>query len=100
MEAYRTVPLAAPEPELLARVETADAITFTATSSVQAFVALRTPEGRAVRAPAHVVCIGPTTAGAARAAGLAGVHEAWGSSGQGIVDELVGHFGDQGDGGS
>ena len=103
VEAYRTVPLAAPEPERLARVATADAIAFTASSSVQAFVALRTPDGRGVPVPAHVVCIGPTTAGAARAAGLAGVHEAWGSSGQGIVDELVGHFGHlgpQGDGGS
>ena len=56
-------------------------------------MALRTPEGAPVAAPAHVVCIGPTTAAAARAAGLSGVHEAWGSSAAGIVAELVGHFG-------
>ncbi|HEX3334767.1 MAG TPA: hypothetical protein VHS57_10510, partial [Acidimicrobiales bacterium] len=54
--------------------------------------ALRTPEGAAVPTPPHVVCIGPTTAAAARAAGMSGVHEAWGSSADGIVAELVHHF--------
>jgi len=87
--AYRTVARSAPEPALLERVAAADALTLTATSGVQAFVALRTPEGMPVAAPAHVVCIGPTTADAARAAGLANVHEAWGASAQGIVDELI-----------
>ncbi len=100
VEAYRTVPLATPPPELLARVGGADAITFTATSSVHAFLALRTPEGSAVPVPPHVVCIGRTTADAARAAGLVGVHVAWGASAQGMVDELVSHFGDQQHGGS
>ena len=93
VEAYRTVARTAPEPELLARVAVADALTFTATSSVDAFVALRTPEGAPLAAPAHVVCIGPTTAAAARAAGLSGVHEAWGASAAGIVAELADHFG-------
>ena len=93
VEAYRTVARAAPEPALMDRVTAADALTFTATSSVQAFMALRTAAGGPVTPPAHVVCIGPTTAAAARAAGLAGVHEAWGSSAQGIVDELIGHLG-------
>jgi uroporphyrinogen-III synthase len=92
VEAYRTVPLSAPEPEVLARVACADALVLTATSSVQAFTALRTPEGAAVPTPPHVVCIGPTTAAAARAAGMSGVHEAWGSSADGIVAELVHHF--------
>ena len=94
VEAYRTVPRSAPEPEVLARVARADALVLTATSSVQAFTALRTPDGAAVRAPSHVVCIGPTTAAAARAAGMSGVHEAWGSSAEGIVAELVDHFAD------
>jgi uroporphyrinogen III methyltransferase/synthase len=93
VEAYRTVPLAAPEPALLAQVADADAIVFTATSSVQAFVALRTPEGVGVPVPPHVVCIGPTTAASARAAGISGVHEARGASAEGIVAELVDHFG-------
>jgi uroporphyrinogen III methyltransferase/synthase len=96
VEAYRTVPAAAPEPEVLARVAAADALVLTATSSVQAFGALRTPNGDAVPAPAHVVCIGPTTAEAARAAGMTGVHEAWGASTQGIMAELSHHFGHAG----
>ncbi len=98
--AYRTVPLSAPEPALLARVAVADALTLTATSSLHAYLALRTPDGAPPPVPGHVVCIGPATAEAARAAGLAGVHEAWGSSGDGIVAELVDHFGPGGDGGS
>ena len=65
---------------------------LTASSSVQAFTALRTAEGAPVVVPPHVVCIGPTTAAAARAAGMAGVHEAWGASAEGIVAELVDHF--------
>ena len=95
VEAYRTVSAAAPEPELLERVAQADALVLTATSSVRAFVTLRAPDGDAVPAPApaHVVCIGPTTAEAARAAGLTGVHEAWGASTEGIVAELEHHFG-------
>ena len=84
---------AAPEPALLERVAAADAVTLSATSAVHAFLALRTPEGRPVAAPAHVVCIGPTTAAAARAAGLENVHEAWGASAQGIVDELIAELG-------
>ncbi len=91
--AYRTVPVRAPEPEVLARVSAADAVVFTATSSVRAFRELRGPDGTAVRAPRHVVCIGPTTAEAARAAGFSGVHEAWGASTDGILAELVDHFG-------
>jgi len=100
VEAYRTVALSTPEPELLARVTAADALTLTATSSLQAFLALRTPDGAPLPVPAHVVCIGPTTAEAARSAGLTGVHEAWGASGDGIVAELVDHFGPGGGGGS
>jgi len=100
VEAYRTEPLATPEPALLARVAAADALTLTATSSLRAFLALRTPDGAPLPVPAHVVCIGPTTAETARSAGLAGVHEAWGASGDGIVAELVDHFGPEGGGGS
>jgi hypothetical protein len=49
-----------------------------------------------VPVPGHVVCIGPTTAEAARAAGMTGVHEAWGASTEGIVAELSDHFGHAG----
>jgi uroporphyrinogen-III synthase len=70
-------------------VATADALTLTAPSGVQAFLGLRTAEGLPVPVPALVVCIGPTTAEAARTAGLENVHEAAGASAQGIVDELI-----------
>ena len=93
VEAYRTIARSSPGPDLLARVAAADAVSFSATSSVTAFGALRTPEGAPLPVPPHVVCIGPTTAEAARSAGWAGVHEAWGSSAEGIVAELVDHFG-------
>jgi uroporphyrinogen-III synthase len=89
VETYRTVPRAAPEPVLLDRVAAADAVTFTAPSTVQAFLALRTAAGREVTPPPLVVCIGATTAAAARAAGLDGVHEARDASAQAIVDELI-----------
>jgi uroporphyrinogen III methyltransferase/synthase len=89
VEAYRTVPLGAPDPELVARVTAADALTFTAPSSVQAFLALRTREGAPVPQPHVVVCIGPTTAAAARAAGLGGVREAPDATPAAIVADLV-----------
>ena len=93
VEAYRTVPGTPAEPELVARAAAADAIAFSAASAVRAFLALRTPDGAPVPPPPHVVCIGPSTAEAARSAGLAGVHEARGASADGIVAELVDHFG-------
>jgi uroporphyrinogen III methyltransferase/synthase len=96
VEAYRTVARAAPEPALLEQVAAADALTLSATSTVQAFLALRTPDGGPVAVPPHVVCIGPTTAAAARAAGLENVHEAWGASAEGIVAELIGELGPRG----
>jgi uroporphyrinogen III methyltransferase/synthase len=92
VEAYRTIAGTPPDPAVFASVEAADAVVFTATSSVHAFLELRTSAGAAVRPPGHVVCIGPTTASAALDAGFDGVHEAWGASAAGIVAELVGHF--------
>ena len=68
---------AAPEPALLDRVAAADAVTFTAASAVQAFVALRSAAGEPVTPPAHIVCIGtdhgrgsPRRRAARRARGL------------------------------
>jgi uroporphyrinogen III methyltransferase/synthase len=99
VEAYRTVNLEMAEPALLAQVAQADAVTFTASSAIRAYRALRTPDGLPVPVPPYVVCIGPTTAEQARALGLSGVDVAWGASTQGIVDVLVDHFaGRHGDG--
>jgi uroporphyrinogen III methyltransferase/synthase len=93
VEAYRTVPLATPEPALLERMGAADAVTFTATSSIKAFLNLRGPDGSPVPVPPCVVCIGPTTAASARALGMEGVEEAWGANAQGMVDVLVHRLG-------
>jgi len=92
VEAYRTVNLEVAEPALLTQVAQADAVTFTASSAIRAYQALRTPDGHAVPVPPYVVCIGPTTAETARALGLSGVDVAWGASTQGMVDVLVDHF--------
>ena len=89
VEAYRTVALPPPDPERLGRVAHADAVTFTATSSVQAYVALKGPDGAPLPVPPLVVCIGPTTAQRARALGMTGVEEAHGTSTEGIVAALI-----------
>ena len=70
----------------------ADAVTFTATSAVQAFAALRTRDGGSPPVPALVVCIGPTTAHSARSLGLANVQEADGASAAGMVQALIDHL--------
>lgn len=99
VEAYRTVARRVSEPALLDRVAAADALTFTAPSAVAAFLGLRTAAGRPLTPPAHVVCIGATTAAAAREAGLEGVREARDASSQGIVDALIDALGAGGDDG-
>jgi uroporphyrinogen-III synthase len=93
VEAYRTVRAPSPAPEVLARVARGDAVAFTAPSSVHAFLALRTAEGLPVPMPALVVCIGPSTAGAALEAGLAGVVQAHEPSAAGLVAALTEHVG-------
>ena len=65
VEAYRTIEVPA-DPSLLAEVEAADAVTFTSSSTVRAFLAVA---GRD-RVPPVVACIGPVTAGTAREEGL------------------------------
>ncbi len=63
--AYRTVTPTHP-PELLDRVATADLVTFTASSTVERFLAAAGVD----RLPRKVVCIGPVTASTAREAGI------------------------------
>ena len=65
VEAYRTEP-AAPSEAALEAAATADAITFTSSSTVTNFLAV----AGADRVPGLVACIGPVTADTARAAGL------------------------------
>ena len=80
VEAYRTVSLAPPSGPLLERVTRADAVVFAAASSVEAFAALRGPDGTPLAVPPLVVCIGPTTAERARALGMSGVEAGRGDS--------------------
>jgi uroporphyrinogen III methyltransferase/synthase len=89
VEAYRTVPLGAPAPAVLERVVAADAVVFTATSSVRAYGALRRTGGEAVTVPPVVVCIGATTAAAAVEEGMAGISRPPEATPTAIVDELV-----------
>jgi uroporphyrinogen-III synthase len=65
VEAYRTIP-ATPDPELLTAAKAADAITFTASSTVRAYL----DAAGADAVPPVVVCIGPVTADTATAAGV------------------------------
>jgi uroporphyrinogen III methyltransferase/synthase len=92
VDAYRTVNLPAPDPDVLAEAARADAVIFTATSAVSAYLALRTSEGSPLTMPPCVVCIGATTAADARALGVTGVIEARSPSTAGMVAALVEHF--------
>jgi uroporphyrinogen III methyltransferase/synthase len=89
--AYRTVALPPPDAGLLQRLSDADAVTFTATSSVKAYLELAGADGLPLPVPPLVICIGPTTARNARELGLRNVHEAHGVSSEGIVRALIHH---------
>jgi uroporphyrinogen III methyltransferase/synthase len=89
--AYRTVALPPPDVGLLARLADADAVTFTATSSVRAYLELSGADGLPLPVAPLVICIGPTTAQNARELGLRNVHEAHGVSSEGIVAALIHH---------
>lgn len=94
--AYRTIP-AAPESDAplvnLLRAGMVDAVTFTSPSTVRGFLDLLPAADlrRASRPPA-IVCIGPTTAGAARAAGLPVDAVAAEYSIAGLLAALIAHF--------
>jgi uroporphyrinogen-III synthase len=65
VDAYRTVE-GTPTEAALARIDEADVVTFTSSSTVERFVAAVGRE----RVPARVACIGPITAATAREHGL------------------------------
>ena len=67
-------------------MRTADAITFTSSSTVDSFVASFGTE----KVPSIVACIGPITAATARGHGLVVDVEATAHSVAGLVDALVG----------
>jgi len=69
VEAYRTV-AGRPSPEALAAAASADAVTFTSSSTVTNYLEVVDTAGRPLPVPPVVACIGPITADTARAAGL------------------------------
>jgi uroporphyrinogen III methyltransferase/synthase len=84
VEAYRTV-ASDPGPDALAAARAADAIVFTSPSTVQHYLAAA---GGPDAVPPVVVCIGPVTAEAARAAGLDVAAEAPDANPGGLVRAL------------
>ena len=84
VEAYRTVK-AAPSAGTLAAARTADAITFTSSSTVTSYLELAGSDA----VPPIVVCIGPITAQTARDSGLKVDAEAEEHSIPGLVDAVV-----------
>jgi uroporphyrinogen III methyltransferase/synthase len=87
VEAYRTVPVDA-DPSLLAAARQADAICFASPSAVTSYLD-QAGTDEAGSAPPVVACIGPTTAAAARARGLAVTVEASEHTVDGLVTALV-----------
>ena len=71
VEAYRTVPAPPPAASVADQLGSATAVTFASPSAVEGYVMLRDVRGRRLPVPGVVACIGPVTAAAARAAGLA-----------------------------
>jgi len=96
VEAYRTLALRPPEPEVLERMAASDAVIFTASSSAEAYAALRGSDGHPLRVPPLVICIGSTTAERARSLGMTGVEAAHGPSSEEIVAALIEHLADAG----
>jgi uroporphyrinogen-III synthase len=86
VDAYRTVERTATSAEL-ATVRAADAVLLASGSAARSLAAQGGAGG------ALVVCIGPSTAGAARSSGLDVDLVAEESTGQGMIHALVSHFG-------
>ncbi|MGC8472218.1 MAG: uroporphyrinogen-III synthase [Acidimicrobiales bacterium] len=87
--AYRTVPVAGPPAGRARDLEDASAVAFASPSAVQAYVSLRSRDGRPLPVPGIVACIGEVTAAAARAAGLRVAAIAAGASGVSLADALA-----------
>jgi uroporphyrinogen III methyltransferase/synthase len=91
VDAYRTVAAGPPPSALVDAAGGADVVIFASPSSLAAYLAARDGAGRALVVPPAVACIGPTTAAAAREAGLAVAIEADEPSVEGLVAALVAH---------
>jgi uroporphyrinogen-III synthase len=87
--AYRTVPAPTPGDEVVRELGAASAVTFASPSAVEAFLASRGTDGGPLPVPPVVACVGPVTAGAARAAGLDVAAVASRATGAAMVEALV-----------
>jgi uroporphyrinogen III methyltransferase / synthase len=95
--AYHTTP-ATPDPGGLAALRgTVDAVTFTSPSTVRNFVMLVGPDARDLLARSLVVCIGPVTAAAVTALGLAPPLQPRSSTGEALLDVLEAYFSSAGE---
>jgi len=86
VEAYRTVPVAAP-PGLLTAASRADAVCFASSSAVRSYLDQAGSAGAEL--PAVIACIGPATAATARSRGLHVTVEASEHTLDGLVSALV-----------
>jgi uroporphyrinogen III methyltransferase/synthase len=91
--AYRTVDAAPPRAEVAAALGDADVVTFLSPSAVHAYLRLRDTDGRPLAVPPVVACVGPTTAMAARSAGLSVAVEPAKASVDGLVLAITAHLG-------
>jgi uroporphyrinogen-III synthase len=90
--AYHTTP-AAPDPDGLAALRReVDAVTFTSPSTVRNFVTLVGPDARDLLGRTLIACIGPVTAAAVAALGLAPPLQAPRSTSEALLDALEAHF--------
>ncbi|HXC26175.1 MAG TPA: hydroxymethylbilane synthase [Gemmatimonadaceae bacterium] len=82
-----------PDPAMLEELRAGvDVVTFTSASTVRGFVSLLGPQERAGLANAHIACIGPITAAAARDAGFQVDILADEYTTDGVVQALVHYF--------
>jgi uroporphyrinogen-III synthase len=88
VDAYRTLGLE-PTAAELAQLDRADAILLASGSAARSLAVAAVASERTL-----VVCIGPSTAEAARAAGLEVDLVAEDATGQGMIRALVSHFGE------
>ena len=91
--AYRTVPAPPPPAAVADAAAGARVVTFTSPSTVDAYLSLSDDAGRPLRVPEVVACIGPTTAEAARRAGLAVAVEARDASAEALALAVAAHLG-------
>jgi uroporphyrinogen III methyltransferase/synthase len=89
--AYRTVAAPPPAAAAVDAASAADSVVFASPSAVEAYLASRDDRGELLPVPPLVACIGPTTADAARRAGLTVAVEADPPSAEGLVAALVAH---------